>query len=52
MNIGGTPCLVQYTMGQLEISRAAGVPNEKIVFIGRQMDQADIEARFAFAKRN
>ena len=52
MNIGGTPCLVQYTMGQLEISRAAGVPNEKIVFIGRQMDRADIEARFAFAKRN
>jgi G3E family GTPase len=52
MNIGGTPCLVQYTMGQLEISRAAGVPSEKIVFIGRQMDQADIEARFAFAKRN
>jgi G3E family GTPase len=52
MTIGGTPCLVQYTMGQLEISRAAGVPNEKIVFIGQQMDQADIEARFAFAKRN
>lgn len=52
MTIGGKPRLVQYAMGQLEISTAAGVPSEKIVFIGRGMDASAMEARFAFAKRN
>jgi hypothetical protein len=39
-------------MGQLDISLAAGVPNEKMVFIGRNMDRSAMEAQFAFAKRN
>jgi len=52
MTIGGRPRLVQYTVGQLEISTAAGVPSERIVFIGRNMDRSAIEAQFAFAKRN
>jgi len=52
MTIGGKPRLVQYTMGQLEISMASGIPSEKIVFIGRNMNRSAIEAQFAFAKRN
>jgi G3E family GTPase len=52
LTIGGKPRLVQYTMGQLDISLAAGVPNEKMVFIGRNMDRSAMEAQFAFAKRN
>jgi len=52
MTIGGKPRLVQYALGQLEISTAAGVPSEKIVFIGRNMDRHALEAQFAFAKRN
>jgi G3E family GTPase len=52
MTIGGRPRLVQYALGQLEISTAAGVPSERIVFIGRGMDLPAMEAQFAFAKRN
>ena len=52
MTIGGKPRLVQYALGQLEISTAAGVPSEKIVFIGHGMDRPAMEAQFAFAKRN
>ena len=52
MTIGGKPRLVQYAMGQLEISTAAGVPSEKIVFIGRGVDRRAVEAQFAFAERS
>ena len=51
MTMGGKSCLVQFTMGQLEVSPASAPANEKIVFIGRSIDRADIEARFEFAKR-
>lgn len=52
MNIDGGPHLIQYTMGQLELSPAGRPANEKIVFIGRNMNRTEIEARFAFAKPN
>ncbi len=52
MSILGKPCLVQYTMGQLELTPATNLANEKIVFIGRNMNRSEIEAQFAFAKRN
>ena len=52
MKILGRPCLVQYTMGQLQITPATSPPNELVVFIGRNMNRSEIEARFAFAKRN
>jgi G3E family GTPase len=52
MNILGTPCLIQYTMGQLEVTPSTSPPNERIVFIGRNMNRTDIEAQFAFARRN
>jgi G3E family GTPase len=51
MAMDGKPCLIQFTMGQLEISPVSTPANEKIVFIGRNMDRPDIESRFAFAKR-
>ncbi|MEP6656821.1 MAG: GTP-binding protein, partial [Betaproteobacteria bacterium] len=51
MSLGGKPCLVQFTMGQLEVSPATAPANEQMVFIGRNMDRPDIESRFAFAKR-
>jgi G3E family GTPase len=52
MTIGGKSCLVQFTMGQLEVSPAPAPANERIVFIGRRMDRAAIEERFAFARRH
>jgi G3E family GTPase len=52
MSILGEPCLIQYTMGQLQVTPATNPPNEKIIFIGRNMNRSDIEAQFAFAKRN
>lgn len=41
------PCLVQYSMGQLEITPAREVATAAIVFIGRGMERARIEADFA-----
>ena len=51
MRIDGTPCLVQYSLGQLEISPAAARANENIVFIGRHMDRPVLERQFAAAAR-
>ena len=51
LSIDGHPCLVQYSLGQLEITPAAGVQGDAIVFIGRDMDRADIEAGFALAAK-
>ncbi len=47
MRIDGEPRLIQYSLGQLEITPAGQAPNEAIVFIGQGMDQAGIESRFA-----
>lgn len=49
--IDGRPCLVQYSLGQLEITPADGPVSDAIVFIGQAMDQPGIEARFALETR-
>lgn len=46
MRIDGRPSLVQFTMGQLEITPADAPPSHNLVFIGRDMDQGAIRARF------
>jgi G3E family GTPase len=51
IHVDGSPSLVQYSLGQLEITPAAGAPSEAIVFIGRAMDRPAIESRFALASR-
>lgn len=45
--VEGATKLVQYTMGQLEISDAAPRENFHMVFIGPDMDQAALSAQFA-----
>jgi G3E family GTPase len=45
--IDGKPSLIQYTMGQLEVSDAAPRDNCHMVFIGPDIDQAAISAGFA-----
>jgi G3E family GTPase len=47
LHVDGEPALVQYSMGQLEITSAERVPEEAIVFIGQGMDRSRIEADFA-----
>ncbi len=49
MVVDGTPSLVQFTAGQLEITRAAQDRVPQMVFIGRDLDAVDLAARFAFA---
>jgi G3E family GTPase len=44
MRIDGQPSLVQYTMGQLEITPAEPPPAHNLVFIGRDMDRSAISA--------
>ena len=51
MLIDARPSLVQYSLGQLEISPAAQVPSEAVVFIGNGMDRPAIETGFALAAR-
>ena len=51
IHIDGLPSLVQYSLGQLEITPTPGLPTEKLVFIGKDMDRAGIEARFALVAR-
>lgn len=50
MYIDGEPCLVQFTMGQLEITPAVARDVQNMVFIGRDMDRAQVENRFAAAR--
>ncbi|MGI9304426.1 MAG: CobW family GTP-binding protein [Gammaproteobacteria bacterium] len=50
MHIDGEPCLLQYTMGQLEITPSEKRNNENLVFIGRDMDRHAIDHQFAFAQ--
>ncbi len=49
MEVDGVPALVQFTAGQLEIAPAAQERVRQMVFIGRDLDSADLAARFAFA---
>ena len=51
MRIDGTPCLVQYSPGQLEIASAPARANENIVFIGCGMDRPGLARQFAAAAR-
>jgi hypothetical protein len=47
IRIDGVPSLVQYSLGQLEITPGTDSASEKVVFIGKAMDRAGIESRFA-----
>src|SRR5207253_2641888 len=48
IRIDGAQSLLQYSLGQLEVTPAGGaVPSEALVFIGSAMDRAAIEAAFA-----
>ncbi len=51
MRIDGAPALVQYALGQLEITPAPSRANEHIVFIGRGMDRDAIARQFAATAR-
>lgn len=51
IHLDGKPALVQYSLGQLEISDVPGPPAEALVFIGHDMDRAAIEASVALATR-
>lgn len=52
VRIDGEPALVQYSLGQLEITPAsAEQAAEAIVFIGKGMDRPAIESAFAVAQR-
>lgn len=52
MKIDGQPRLIQFTTGQLEITPADTDRKGQMVFIGKDMDQEDIETRFAFASQS
>jgi G3E family GTPase len=49
MHIDGAPCLVQYTMGQLDITPCEPRSNVHLVFIGRPLDKAATAAALASA---
>ncbi len=51
VQVDGQPCLVQYSLGQLEITASDAPASDAIVFIGQSMDRPGIEARFALATR-
>jgi len=51
VRVDGAPCLVQYSLGQLEVTLAREPASEAMVFIGQRMDRPWIEARYALAAR-
>lgn len=51
LRIDGAPSLVQYSLGQLEVTKAAAEPSEVVVFIGNRMDRPAIEAAFSAVDR-
>lgn len=51
IQLDGQPTLVQYSLGQLEMSVSATPASNAMVFIGQGMDRPGIEARFALATR-
>jgi G3E family GTPase len=51
LHVDGKPSLVQYSLGQLEITPARDEAGDAIVFIGNGMDRPAIEASFAQACR-
>ena len=46
-----SPTLIQYTMGQLEMTPASHASQDALVFIGSQMDRAFLEAEVAMVTR-
>ncbi len=51
VHVDGKPSLVQYSLGQLEVTAAGAAQAEAIVFIGNGMDRAAIESGFAQVRR-
>src|SRR5687768_12975527 len=51
VHVDGKPALLQYSLGQLEITPAAKVDADALVFIGNGMDRPAIEAGLAAAQR-
>jgi G3E family GTPase len=49
MRIDGRPCLVQFSMGQLEITPDVPRAHYNMVFIGRRLDRRAVSQHFAFA---
>lgn len=47
--VDGGPVLVQYTMGQLDITAAEPRANHHLVFIGKDLDQTGLATRLAVA---
>ena len=51
MNVDGASSLIQFAMGQLEITPAEPRDDHCIVFIGQDLDRNDLENRFASTMR-
>ncbi len=51
IHVDGRPALVQYSLGQLEITDDEGRGPDALVFIGQDMDRAGIETQLALAIR-
>jgi G3E family GTPase len=51
VNLQGEMALVQYSLGQLEITSSTGTAVDALVFIGQDMDRAQIEAQVVVATR-
>ena len=47
MTVDGEPVLIQFAMGELEITPAEPRAHYHLVFIGRNLDQTELQARFA-----
>jgi G3E family GTPase len=47
LRLDGEACLIQYALGQLEITPAPPRTHEHVVFIGRAMDREALASRFA-----
>ena len=49
MTVDGQPALIQFAMGELEVTPTEPRAHYHLVFIGRNLDQTDFRARFAEA---
>ena len=49
MHVDGAPSLVQFSNGELDVTTAEERANASLVFIGRGLDRAAIEAGLAAA---
>lgn len=51
MRIESKLCLIQFAMGQMEITPAVAGWDERVVFIGRYMSRGRIESQFTLVRR-